>query len=70
MTELRQKYQEFRDSCLIYGSSEEIRSRHKEILISFLKVFANEFYSQGWNDSVDAIWIFDDVFYEIIKELK
>ena len=70
MTELKQKYQEFRDSCLIYGSSEEIRSQHKEKLISFLKEFASEFYSKGWNDSVDAIWIFDDVFYEIIKELK
>ena len=62
MIELKEKYQEFRDSCLIYGSSEEIRSRHKEILISFLKVFANEFYS--WND------ITDRRFNEIIKELK
>jgi len=62
MTELKQKYQEFRDSCLIYGSSEEIRSQHRKILISFLKTFANEFCS--WND------ITDRRFNEIIKELK
>jgi len=70
MTELKQKYQDFRDSCLIYGATEEIRSQHKEKLISFLKAFASEFYSQGWDDATDMIRQFNVVFDKIIKELE
>jgi len=68
MNELKEKYQEFRDSCLIYGSSDEIRNQHREKLISFLKVFAASFYSRV--RGINMTRQFDAVSDEIIKEME